>query len=167
MKRTKDLRKLNKILRRVRSFESAMRELSDEELSHLTVEFKGRLRDGESLDDLLPEAFAAICEADRRILGMFPFDVQVLGGIALHQGYLAEMNTGEGKTLVATMPLYLNALTGKSTILVTTNEYLALRDAEEMGQVYRFMGLTVAAGVQEKADLCGGHRLHDTRGAWF
>ena len=152
MKRTKDLRKLNKILRRVRSFESAMREHSDEELAHLTVEFKERLQGGESLDDILPEAFAAICEADRRILGMFPFDVQVLGGIALHQGYLAEMNTGEGKTLVATMPLYLNALTGKSTILVTTNEYLALRDAEEMGQVYRFMGLTVAAGVQAKAE---------------
>ena len=152
MKRTKDLRKLNKILRQVKSFKSVMRERSDEELSHLTVEFKDRLRDGESLDDILPEAFAAICEADRRILGMFPFDAQVLGGIALHQGYLAEMNTGEGKTLVATMPLYLNALTGKSTILVTTNEYLALRDAEEMGQVYRFMGLTVAAGVQEKAE---------------
>ena len=129
-----------------------MREHSDEELAHLTVEFKERLQGGESLDDILPEAFAAICEADRRILGMFPFDVQVLGGIALHQGYLAEMNTGEGKTLVATMPLYLNALTGKSTILVTTNEYLALRDAEEMGQVYRFMGLTVAAGVQAKAE---------------
>ena len=152
MKRTKDLRKLNKILRQVKSFKSVMRERSDEELSHLTVEFKDRLRDGESLDDILPEAFAAICEADRRILGMFPFDAQVLGGIALHQGYLAEMNTGEGKTLVATMPLYLNALTEKSTILVTTNEYLALRDAEEMGQVYRFMGLTVAAGVQEKAE---------------
>lgn len=104
------------------------------------------------MDALLPEAFAAICEADRRVLGMFPFDSQVLGGIALHQGYLAEMNTGEGKTLVATMPLYLNALTGKSTILVTNNEYLALRDAEEMGQVYEFMGLTVAAGVHAKAE---------------
>ena len=95
----------------------------------------------------MPEAFAAICEADERILGMAPYDVQILGAIALHQGYLAEMNTGEGKTLVATMPLYLNALTGKSTILVTANDYLASRDAQEMGQVYRFMGLTVAAGV--------------------
>ncbi len=152
MKKTRDIRKLNKILRKVRSYADHMRALSDEELSHLTLEFKDRLKHGESLEDLLPEAFAAVCEADRRILGMFPFDAQVLGGIALHKGYLAEMNTGEGKTLVATMPLYLNALTGKSTILVTTNEYLALRDAEEMGQVYRFMGLTVAAGVQEKAD---------------
>ncbi len=152
MRQTKDIRKLNKILRRVRSYEEAMRIRSDKELAHLTVEFKERLRKGETLDDILPEAYAAVCEADRRILGKFPFDVQVLGGIALHQGYLAEMNTGEGKTLVATMPLYLNALTGKSTILVTTNEYLALRDAEEMGQVYRFMGLTVAAGVHAKTE---------------
>lgn len=128
-----------------------MADLSDEELAQLTEKFKGRLENGESLDDILPEAFAAICEADYRVLGMAPYDVQVLGGIALHQGYLAEMNTGEGKTLVATMPLYLNALTGKSTILVTANEYLALRDAQEMGQVYRFMGLSVAAGVPENA----------------
>ncbi len=146
------LRKLNRLLRCVRSYKGRMEELSDEELAHLTVEFKERLAAGESLDQLLPEAFAAICEADYRILGKAPYDVQVLGGIALHQGYLAEMNTGEGKTLVATMPLYLNALTGKSTILVTANDYLALRDAEEMGQVYRFMGLTVAAGASRKQD---------------
>ena len=98
-----------------------MRALSDEELSHLTQVYKERLAAGETLDALLPEAYAAVCEADYRILGKFPYDVQVLGAIALHQGYLAEMNTGEGKTLVATMPLYLNALTGKSTILLTTN----------------------------------------------
>lgn len=125
--------------------------LSDEELSNMTVEFKQRLAEGKSLDDILPEAFAAICEANHRVLGIAPYDVQVLGGIALHQGYLAEMSTGEGKTLAATMPLYLNALTGKSTILVTANDYLALRDAQEMGQVYRFMGLSVAAGVPENA----------------
>ena len=113
--------------------------LSDEELAHLTVEFKEQLAGGKGLDDILPEAYAAICEADYRILGMAPYDVQILGGIALHQGYFAEMNTGEGKTLMATMPLYLNALTGKSTILVTANGYLAERDAEEMGAVYRFM----------------------------
>lgn len=128
-----------------------MAELSDVELSNLTEKFKQRLTEGESLEDILPEAFAAICEADHRVLGMAPYDVQVLGGIALHQGYLAEMSTGEGKTLVATMPLYLNALTGKSTILVTANDYLALRDAQEMGRVYRFMGLSVAAGVPENA----------------
>ena len=150
MRKKRSLKKLYKILREVRSHREQMAALSDEQLSHLTAVFKERLAEGETLDDLLPEAYAAICEADFRILGMEPYDVQVLGGIALHRGYLAEMNTGEGKTLVATMPLYLNALTGKSTILVTANEYLALRDAEEMGKVYRFMGLSVAAGVAEK-----------------
>ncbi len=152
MGQKKTISKLNRILKQVRSYSAHMEALSDEALSHLTVEFKERLKAGETLDELLPEAFAAICEADKRVLGKFPYDVQVMGGIALHQGYLAEMNTGEGKTLVATMPLYLNALTGKSTILLTTNAYLALRDAEEMGQVYRFMGLSVAAGVQEKEE---------------
>ena len=122
-------------------------ELSDYELKNKTIEFKNRLSKGETTDDLLPEAFAVCCEADYRVLGMFPFDVQILGGIALHLCYLAEMNTGEGKTLTATMPLYLNGLTGKSTILVTANEYLAIRDAEEMGQVYEFLGLSVKAGV--------------------
>ena len=151
MRQKKKLKKLKKILLRVRSCGEQMAALSDEELSSLTDRFKKRLDQGESLDDLLPEAYAAVCEADRRILGKFPYDVQVLGAIALHQGYLTEMNTGEGKTLVATMPLYLNALSGKSTILLTTNAYLAMRDAEEMGQVYRFMGLTVGVGVQAGA----------------
>lgn len=146
------IRQLNRILRKVRSYKDTMRALSDEELSHLTQEYKERLAAGETLDALLPEAYAAVCEADYRILGKFPYDAQVLGAIALHQGFMAEMNTGEGKTLVATMPLYLNALTGKSTILLTTNEYLVLRDAEEMGQVYRFMGLTISAGVSENPE---------------
>lgn len=150
MRWTGKIKKLNKVVRQVKNYREQMAELSDKKLSHLTVEFKKRLEQGENLDDILPEAFAAVCEADYRVLGMMPYDVQILGGIALHQGYLAEMNTGEGKTLAATMPLYLNALTGKSTILVTANEYLALRDAEEMGQVYRFMGLSVAAGVCRK-----------------
>lgn len=141
------MKKLYKILRKVRSYEEQMARLTDQELAHLTDEFRARLAGGETLDGILPEAFAAICEADRRILGMSPFDVQVLGGIALHQGCLAEMHTGEGKTLMATLPLYLNALTGKLAILVTANEYLACRDAEELGPVYRFMGLTVATGV--------------------
>ena len=151
MGQTKRLRQLNKILVQVRGYRKQMAKLSDRKLAGLTREFKKRLNGGESLDDILPEAFAAICEADWRVLGMFPFDVQVLGAIALHQGYMAEMNTGEGKTLAATMPLYLNALSGKSAILVTTNEYLALRDAREMGRVYEFMGLSVAAGVPEKS----------------
>lgn len=150
MSKKRNLRKLYKILYKVRSYREQMASLSDEELSHLTWTFKKRLAEGETLDDILPEAFAAICEADFRILGMAPYDAQVLGGIALHQGCLAEMNTGEGKTLVATLPLYLNALTGKSTILVTANAYLAARDAQEMGAVYRFMGLSVAAGVPAK-----------------
>ena len=152
MNQKSKLKKLNRILKKVRSFEPQMKKQSDEELSGLTLKFKERLAKGETLDAILPEAYAAISEADARILGKRPYDVQVIGAIALHQGYLAEMNTGEGKTLVATMPLYLNALTGKSTILVTTNEYLARRDADEMGQVYRFMGLRVCAGVSDKPD---------------
>ena len=102
---TKKIKQLNRILRKVRKHKDRMRALTDEQLTHLTVEFKERLKKGEKLNHMLPEAYAAVCEADYRILGKFPYDVQVLGAIALHQGYLAEINTGEGKTLVATMPL--------------------------------------------------------------
>lgn len=140
-------KKLHFLLGKVKEECKKVKNLSDYELKNKTNEFKRRLADGETTDDLLPEAFAVCCEADYRVLGMFPFDVQILGGIALHLCYLAEMNTGEGKTLTATMPLYLNGLTGKSTILVTANEYLAIRDAQEMGQVYEFLGLSVKAGV--------------------
>lgn len=140
-------KKLHFLLGKVKEECKKVKELSDYELKNKTIEFKNRLSKGETTDDLLPETFAVCCEADYRVLGMFPFDVQILGGIALHLCYLAEMNTGEGKTLTATMPLYLNGLTGKSTILVTANEYLAIRDAEEMGQVYEFLGLSVKAGV--------------------
>ena len=137
------LRKAKKILKKINALKGKMQSLSDQELAAKTLEFRERLTKGETVDDLLVEAFAAVREADRRVLGMFPYDVQVLGGIIIHQGNVAEMNTGEGKTLTATLPVYLNALTGKGTMLVTTNEYLAKRDAEEMGQVYRFLGLTV------------------------
>lgn len=140
-------KKLHFLLGKVKEECKKVKNLSDYELKNKTVEFKERLKNGETTDDILPEAFAVCCEADYRVLGMFPFDVQILGGIALHLCYLAEMNTGEGKTLTATMPLYLNGLTGKSTILVTANEYLAIRDAQEMGQVYEFLGLSVKAGV--------------------
>lgn len=140
-------KKLHFLLGKVKEECKKVKELSDYELKNKTNEFKRRLLAGETTDDILPEAFAVCCEADYRVLGMFPYDVQILGGIALHLCYLAEMNTGEGKTLTATMPLYLNGLTGKSTILVTANEYLAIRDAEEMGQVYEFLGLSVKAGV--------------------
>lgn len=140
-------KKLHFLLGKVKEECKKIKNLSDYELKNKTVEFKERLKNGETTDDILPEAFAVCCEADYRVLGMFPYDVQILGGIALHLCYLAEMNTGEGKTLTATMPLYLNGLTGKSSILVTANEYLAIRDAEEMGQVYEFLGLSVKAGV--------------------
>ena len=140
-------KRLHFLLGKVKEECKKVKELSDYELKNKTLEFKERLKNGETIDDLLPEAFAVCCEADYRVLGMFPYDVQILGGIALHLCYLCEMNTGEGKTLTATMPLYLNGLTGKSSILVTANEYLAIRDAEEMGQVYEFLGLSVKAGV--------------------
>lgn len=140
-------KKLHFLLGKVKEECKKVKDLSDYELKNKTNEFKRRLSAGETTEDILPEAFAVCCEADYRVLGMFPYDVQILGGIALHLCYLCEMNTGEGKTLTATMPLYLNGLTGKSSILVTANEYLAIRDAEEMGQVYEFLGLSVKAGV--------------------
>lgn len=141
------IQRLKKILAKVKSFESEMAGLSDAGLRKKTQEFKERLAAGETLDDILPEAYAVVREADKRVLGMFPYDVQVMGAIVLHEGNVAEMATGEGKTLTATMPLYLNALSGQGAMLVTTNTYLALRDAQEMGQVYRFLGLTIEAAV--------------------
>ena len=137
------LRKVKKILKRINTLKGKMSSLSDQELVAKTVEFRKRLSKGESLDDLLVEAFAVVREADKRILGMFPYDVQVMGAIVMHYGNVAEMNTGEGKTLTATMPVYLNALSGQGVMVVTPNEYLSKRDAEEMGQVYRFLGLTI------------------------
>ena len=152
MKTRKLVNKLRKELKKVKSYKEQMEQLTDQQLSGLTASFKERYEKGESLDKILPEAFAAMCEADKRVLGMYPFDVQIMAGIALHQGYLAEMNTGEGKTLTATLPMYLNGLTGEGAILVTNNEYLALRDAEEMGPAYRFMGLSIMAGVKRDED---------------
>ncbi|UTX36741.1 accessory Sec system translocase SecA2 [Ligilactobacillus salivarius] len=146
------LRKIKKILKKVNHYADEMASLSDNQLKDKTKQFRKRVQNGESLDSLLPEAFAAMREADKRVLGMFPYDVQVMGGIVLHQGNIAEMKTGEGKTLTATMPLYLNALSGESTILVTTNEYLANRDCEEMSQVYNWMGLSAASAVPENMD---------------
>lgn len=137
------LRKVKNILKRINTLKGKISSLSDQELVAKTVEFRQRLSKGESLDDLLVEAFAVVREADKRILGMFPYDVQVMGAIVMHYGNVAEMNTGEGKTLTATMPVYLNALSGQGVMVVTPNEYLSKRDAEEMGQVYRFLGLTI------------------------
>ncbi len=146
------MRQLSKELKKVKAKAPKMAALTDEQLQGLTAQFQARYKKGESLDKLLPEAFAAMCEADKRVLGMYPFDVQILAGIALHRGFLAEMNTGEGKTLTATLPMYLNGLTGEGAILVTNNEYLALRDASEMGPAYEFMGLSVKAGVKRDED---------------
>ncbi|HFI0791879.1 TPA: accessory Sec system translocase SecA2 [Streptococcus suis] len=141
------LKRLEKIYYKIDSLKEEMAALTDEQMREKTLEFKARVGAGESLDDLLVEAFALVREADKRVLGMFPYKVQVMGGIVLHEGNIAEMKTGEGKTLTATMPLYLNALEGKGAMLVTTSGYLARRDAEEMGQVYTFLGLRVSCGA--------------------
>ena len=145
----RQLSKVKKILHQINLKKEEMTSLTDAELAGKTQEFKERLATGETLDDLLVEAFAVVREADKRILGMFPYDVQVMGGIVIHQGNVAEMNTGEGKTLTATMPIYLNALSGQGVMLVTTNDYLAKRDAEEMGRVYEFLGLTIRIPFSE------------------
>ena len=139
----KELKKVKPILDKVENLKEQMRALSDEELKNLTPSFQLRLLAGETLDDILPEAYAAIREADRRVLGKEPYKVQVIGAIILHQGKVAELKTGEGKTLLSTMPAYLNALTRRGVHIVTVNEYLAKRDADEMGQVHQFMGLSV------------------------
>ena len=139
----RELKRIEPLVKKIEELRPQMQELSDEQLRGKTDEFKKRLAEGETLDDLLPEAYAAVREGARRSLGMEPFRVQLIGGIILHQGRIAEMRTGEGKTLVATMPAYLNALEGRGVHVVTVNDYLAKRDAEWMGQVYQFMGLTV------------------------
>ena len=143
----KELKRINPIKDKVLALEPEMSKLTDEQLQAKTTEFKERLAKGETLDDLLPEAFAVCREADWRVLGMKPYPVQIIGGIVLHRACIAEMQTGEGKTLVATMPTYLNALTGEGVHVVTVNDYLARRDSEWMGKVYRFLGLTVGLVV--------------------
>ena len=139
----REVKAIMPLVDKVLALEEEYKALSDHELQAKTSEFKERLQNGETLDDILPEAFAACREADWRVLGMRPYPVQIIGGIILHQGRIAEMKTGEGKTLVATLPAYLNALSGKGVHIVTVNDYLAKRDSEWMGKVYRFMGLTV------------------------
>ena len=143
----KELKRINPLKDKVLALEPEMAKLTDEELQAKTTEFKERLAKGETLDDLLPEAFAVCREADWRVLGMKPYPVQIIGGIVLHRACIAEMQTGEGKTLVATMPTYLNALTGEGVHVVTVNDYLARRDSEWMGEGYRFLGLTVGLVV--------------------
>ncbi len=141
------LKKYRKQAQKVEALEDTMKALSDDELKHKTVEFKERLKNGQTLEDIKIEAFAVCREAARRVLGMFPFEVQIIGGLVLNDGEIAEMKTGEGKTLTETMPTYLNALEGKGVHIVTVNEYLAQRDANEMGQIYRWLGLTTGVNL--------------------
>ena len=149
----KEVKRIMPIVEKINSLEPQIKELTDEQLKNKTNEFKEQLKQGKTLDDILPEAFAVVREASRRVLGMRHFDVQLIGGIILHQGRIAEMKTGEGKTLVATLPVYLNALTGKGVHVITVNDYLAKRDSEWMGKLYKFMGLSVGlviAGMNPK-----------------
>jgi preprotein translocase subunit SecA len=135
------IRQLKPAVEKINAFEPAISALSDEQLAEKTNEFRGRLSQGETLDDILPEAFAVVREASKRTTGQRHYDVQMMGGMVLHQGKIAEMKTGEGKTLTATLPLYLNALSGKGAHLVTVNDYLARRDAEWMSPIYKFLGM--------------------------
>ena len=147
----RELRRINKIANKVESYADQMAALSDDQLKAKTAEFKKRVQEqGEDLDHLLPEAFAVAREGAKRVLGLYPFHVQIMGGIVLHEGNIAEMKTGEGKTLTATMPVYLNALSGKGVHVITVNEYLSERDAEEMGQLYNWLGCSVGVNGTEK-----------------
>ena len=145
----RELKRIMPIVDKIESLRSGMMDMDDEQLKGKTKEFKKRLEEGETLDDILPEAFAVVREAARRVLNMEPYRVQLIGGIILHQGRIAEMRTGEGKTLVSTLPAYLNALEGKGVHIVTVNDYLANRDREWMGQVHEFLGLTVGVVLNE------------------
>ena len=147
----KELRRLEKIADKIDAHASAMEQLSDEQLREKTDEFKARYQKGETLDELLPEAFAVVREAAKRVLGLFPYRVQLMGGIVLHDGNIPEMRTGEGKTLTATMPVYLNALYGEGVHVVTVNEYLATGDSNEMGELYNFLGLSVGLNINSKS----------------
>ena len=149
----REIKRIRGDVDRIESLRPAMQALTDEELRAKTDEFKKRVQDGESLDSILPEAYAAVREGARRALDMEPFRVQLIGGIILHQGRIAEMRTGEGKTLVATMPAYLNALEGRGVHIVTVNDYLAKRDAEWMGQVYRGLPLRHHLCDQQRTGL--------------
>jgi preprotein translocase subunit SecA len=143
------IKQYSQVVTRVNALEPAMQTLSDDELRAKTDEFRKRLADGESLDDILPEAFAVVREASVRVFGMRHFDVQLIGGMVLHDGKIAEMRTGEGKTLVATLPAYLNALAGKGVHVITVNDYLAKRDAEWMARLHNFLGLTVGVNLSQ------------------
>lgn len=145
----KELKSIAPIVEKINSLEPEMQSLSSANLAAKTSEFKVRLAKGETLEDILPEAFAVVREASKRVTGLRHFDVQLVGGVVLHRGKIAEMRTGEGKTLVATLPVYLNALTGKGVHVVTVNDYLARRDSQDMGRIYKFLGLSVGLIVHD------------------
>ncbi len=149
----REIKRIMPIVKKVTALESSIEKLSDQELREKTDEFKGRLKKGESLEDILPEAYAVVREASKRVLGLRPYDVQIIGGVVLHQGRISEMRTGEGKTLVATLPSYLNALTGKGVHIITVNDYLAKRDRDDMGRVHEFLGLSVGVIVHGQSQL--------------
>ena len=144
-----EIKRIMPTVNKVMELDEQFQKLSDEELVGMTQKLKDRLAAGETLDDILPEAFATVREAASRVLGIKHYKVQIIGGMILHQGRIAEMKTGEGKTLVATLPVYLNALTGKGVHVVTVNDYLAKRDSEWMGKVYKFLGLTVGLIIHD------------------
>ena len=139
----REVKKVQPLVLKINELEHQISSLNDDQLRSKTVEFKQRFANGESLDELLPEAFAVVREAGKRVLNMRHFDVQLIGGVVLHQGRISEMKTGEGKTLVATLPAYLNAIEGKGVHVITVNDYLARRDSEWMGRLYKFLGLGV------------------------
>ena len=149
----KEIEENKRIVDKILALDEDMQKLSDEDLKHKTIEFKERLKNGETLDDLLVEAFAVVREASYRVLGIKHYPVQLLGGIVLHNGQIAEMKTGEGKTLVATLPSYLNALSGKGVHVVTVNDYLAKRDQEWMGKVHTWLGLSVGCIIYGLTNL--------------
>src|SRR6185437_15470421 len=148
----REIKAMRPIVEKINSLEPGVQSLSDIDLAAKSIDFKERLARGASLDDILPEAFAVVREAGKRVLNMRHFDVQMIGGMVLHRGEIAEMKTGEGKTLVATAPTYLNALSGKGVHVVTVNDYLARRDAEWMGRIHKFLGLTVGIIVHDLDD---------------
>jgi len=147
----REVKRMSKTADKVAAYADEYAKLSDADLQAKTPEFKARLQQGETLDDILPEAFATAREGAKRVLGLYPFYVQIIGGITLHEGNIAEMKTGEGKTLTATLPVYLNALTGKGVHVVTVNEYLSQRDATEMGRLYNWLGLSVGLNLNSKS----------------
>ena len=148
----REIDKLKLIVKKINDLEANTKEIPDKNFPSKTAEFKEKIKNGSKLEDLIPEAFACVREASRRVLSERHYDVQLMGGVILHQGKIAEMKTGEGKTLVSTLPIYLNALEGNGVHVVTVNDYLAKRDSEWMGQIYKFLGLTVGCITNEMDD---------------